>query len=72
VHTYEYKPVAKTLPEAKNLMPDVRYMTLRDALFALESRNIKVTVKGRGKVMAQDVLPGTPITKNTTVTILLN
>ena len=72
VHAYNYKPVAKTLPEVKNVMPDVRYMTLRDALYALENRNIKVVVQGKGRVVAQDVLPGTPIKKNTTVTILLN
>jgi cell division protein FtsI (penicillin-binding protein 3) len=72
VHSYNYKPVAKTVSEAKNLMPDVRFMTLRDALYILENRNIKVVVKGKGKVVAQDVIAGTPITKNTKVTILLN
>lgn len=72
VHEQNYRPVAKALPETKSTMPDVRYMTLRDALFALENRKVKVTVKGKGRVVAQDVLPGTPITKNTTVTILLN
>ena len=72
LHTYNYKPVAKGVTDAKNLMPDVRYMTLRDALYILENRSVKVQVKGKGKVVAQDVLPGTPITKNTTVTILLN
>ncbi|RYF85316.1 MAG: PASTA domain-containing protein [Chitinophagaceae bacterium] len=72
VHTYNYKPVAKGVGDAKNQMPDVRYMTLRDALYILENRNIKVLIKGKGKVIAQDILPGTPITKNTTVTILLN
>ncbi len=73
VYPVNYKPVAKpAYSGSKNIMPDVRYMTLRDALHELESRNIKVTVKGRGKVAAQDVLPGIPLTKNTTVTILLN
>jgi cell division protein FtsI (penicillin-binding protein 3) len=72
VHNYNYTPVAKTIPEAANLMPDVRYMTLRDALFALENRNIKVVVKGKGRVAGQDILPGTPIRKGTTVTILLH
>ncbi|MDQ3277517.1 MAG: penicillin-binding transpeptidase domain-containing protein, partial [Bacteroidota bacterium] len=72
VHTWNYKPVAKSFSEEKGIMPDVRYMTLKDALYLLEIRNVKVTVKGRGKVVAQDVLPGTPVTKNTTVTILLN
>ena len=72
VHDWNYQPVAKAVPEAKGLMPDVRYMTLRDALFALENKGVKVTVKGKGKVVAQDILPGTPLRKNTTVTILLN
>jgi cell division protein FtsI (penicillin-binding protein 3) len=72
LHTYNYKPVAKGVTDAKNLMPDVRYMTLRDALYILENRKVKVQVKGKGKVVAQDILPGLPITKNTTVTILLN
>jgi cell division protein FtsI (penicillin-binding protein 3) len=72
VHDYNYTPVAKTVFETKTLMPDVRHMTLRDALYILENRNVKVRVKGKGKVAAQDILPGAPITKNTTVTILLN
>jgi len=29
-------------------------------------------MKGRGKVVAQDVLPGTTVNKNQTVTLLLN
>ncbi|HUC81661.1 MAG TPA: penicillin-binding protein, partial [Flavisolibacter sp.] len=72
VHTSNYKPVAKGVVDSKNLMPDVRYMTLRDALYILENKNVKVQVKGKGKVIAQDVLPGTPINKKTTVTLLLN
>jgi cell division protein FtsI (penicillin-binding protein 3) len=47
-------------------------MTLKDALYILENKKIKVIVKGKGKVMVQDVLPGTAITKGTTVTILLH
>lgn len=72
VYAYNHKPVAKTVLETKTVMPDVRHMTLRDALYVLESRNIKVTVKGKGKVAAQDILPGTPLKKIPTVTILLN
>ena len=72
VHDWNYKPVAKAVADGKGLMPDVRYMTLRDALYLLENKGLKVTVKGRGKVVAQDILAGTPIRKNTTVTILLN
>jgi cell division protein FtsI (penicillin-binding protein 3) len=72
VYAYNYKPVAKTIVEVKNLMPDVKHMTLKDALYILESRKVKVMVKGKGRVVAQDIVPGTPITKNSKVTILLN
>ena len=53
-------------------MPDLNRMTLKDALYELENRNIKVIVKGRGKVVAQDVAPGSIVKKNQTVTLLLN
>ena len=72
VHSYNYQPVAKTIADEKNLMPDVRYMTLKDALYILENRKIKVIAKGKGRVVAQDILPGTPLTKTTTITLLLN
>lgn len=72
VHSYNYKPVVKAVTDGKDIMPDVRYMTLKDALYILENKKIKVIVKGKGKVMVQDVLPGTAITKSTTVTILLH
>jgi cell division protein FtsI (penicillin-binding protein 3) len=47
-------------------------MTLKDALYLLENMNVKVVTKGRGKVVAQDILPGTTINKNQTITLLLN
>jgi cell division protein FtsI (penicillin-binding protein 3) len=72
IYNNNYRPVVKAEPIAENTMPDVRNMTLKDALYLLESRNIQVLVKGRGKVVAQDVLPGTAINKNQTVTLLLN
>ncbi|MGZ5286218.1 MAG: penicillin-binding protein [Flavisolibacter sp.] len=72
VYDANYKPVVKSAPVKNNLMPDVRTMTMKDALYLLESLDMKVIVRGRGKVVAQDVLPGAAIKKNTTVTILLN
>jgi cell division protein FtsI (penicillin-binding protein 3) len=72
VYANNYKPVVKQENFAKNTMPDVRSMTLKDALYLLENMDMKVLTKGRGKVVAQDVMPGTAISKNQTVTILLN
>lgn len=72
VHSSNYQPVVTAEPVAKNIMPDLKNMTLKDALFLMENRNVKVEVRGRGKVVAQDIAPGTAITKNQTITLLLN
>jgi cell division protein FtsI (penicillin-binding protein 3) len=68
-------PQERTIKPAisgKTVMPDVRSMTLRDALYLLEGKGLKVTAKGKGKVLMQDIAPGTSITKAQTVTLLLN
>ena len=66
------KPVVKSGIVVKKSIPDVRSMSLKDALYILENMNVKVITKGRGKVVAQDILPGTPVTKNQNITLLLN
>ena len=72
IYNNNYKPVMKAEIISKNTMPNVKSMTLKDALYLLENMDIKVLSKGRGKVIAQDILPGTIINKNQTVTLLLN
>jgi cell division protein FtsI (penicillin-binding protein 3) len=56
----------------EKFIPDLRHMNLRDALYVLENLGIKVQYKGRGKVLMQDLVPGTPVTKNQSITLLLN
>jgi cell division protein FtsI (penicillin-binding protein 3) len=72
IYNNNYRPVVKATPVSKNAMPDLKNMTLKDALYLLENMDLKVLTKGRGKVVAQDVLPGTVINKNQTITLLLN
>jgi cell division protein FtsI (penicillin-binding protein 3) len=72
MYNNNYRPVVKSEVVLKNKMPDVKGMTLKDALYLLENMNVKVFVKGKGRVVAQDVLPGTALNKNQTVTLLLN
>lgn len=43
-----------------NVVPDVRQMGLRDALYLLENRGLEVRIKGHGKVVRQSIAPGTP------------
>ena len=64
--------ILKSISVTENVMPSVINMTLKDALYVLESLDLKVEVQGRGKVVAQDVLAGSAINKNKTVTLLLN
>ena len=52
-------------------VPDVVGMGLRDALYLLENRRIRVTVNGIGKVKKQSVRPGTPVDKSPSVTLEL-
>lgn len=71
IYNNNYKPVVKAEIISKNAMPDIKNMTLKDALYLLENMDLKVLIKGRGKVIAQDILPGSIINKNETVTLLL-
>ncbi|MBC6490745.1 penicillin-binding protein [Flavihumibacter stibioxidans] len=67
----DYKAVLKEKPTGKQLMPDLSGMGLKDALFLLEDMNMKVMVKGKGKVKFQSVEPGKQIT-NRSIVIELN
>jgi cell division protein FtsI (penicillin-binding protein 3) len=55
----------------KGYMPDLRGYTLRDALFLLENRGIKVKVEGKGKVYYQSVRPNRGIGRGDKVTLKL-
>jgi cell division protein ftsI/penicillin-binding protein 2 len=52
-------------------MPDVRGMGLKDALFVLESRGLKVRFSGVGAVTQQSIPAGARITPGSTVGITL-
>ncbi len=65
------KSVLTTRTIQKNTMPNVKGMGLKDALYLLESINLKVVVSGKGKVVTQSLDPGTAITKGATVLIQL-
>ena len=46
-----------------NLIPNVKGMTYRDALYLLEKRGLKVKFSGYGRVVSQSIMPG-KISKN--------
>jgi cell division protein FtsI (penicillin-binding protein 3) len=53
-------------------VPNVKGMGLKDALYLLESENLRVAVRGNGKVRAQSLEPGSEYKKNETITIQLD
>lgn len=71
LYASNYQPVLHDQVIAKSNMPDVRGMGLKDALWLLENKQIKVTAKGKGKVKTQSVEPGTFIGKNQAITLEL-
>ncbi len=69
----EYKAVVKGLELKGNaVVPDLKGMGLRDALYLLEERKLKVQVKGKGKVVSQSIPPGTTVQPKQSITIELH
>lgn len=52
-------------------VPDVRGMTLRDAIYVLENLGLKVTTKGSGRVEDQSIIPGRHLSKGERITLTL-
>jgi cell division protein FtsI (penicillin-binding protein 3) len=46
-------------------------MSLRDALYLLENKGLKVNFNGKGKVISQSISPGTLLTPNATIDLVL-
>lgn len=62
----------KPVPLQKDSMPDLRGMGLKDALYLLEKLELKVNVRGRGRVIAQSLAPGTFFKEGQKIMIELN
>lgn len=66
------QPVLGKRIVSDNIMPDTRGMGLKDVLYLLEGRKMKVVFRGRGKVISQSIEPGTPVSNHQTVILELN
>jgi cell division protein FtsI (penicillin-binding protein 3) len=53
----------------KNLVPNVVGMGLKDALYLLEERALRVSVRGRGRVVSQSITPGSRISVNGSIVL---
>lgn len=72
VYAANYQPVLRNTTIKEQVMPNVRGMGLKDAIFLLENMGLKVAVRGRGKVAMQSVAPGTKLAKGITVILELS
>ena len=59
------------LSAEEGVMPSVRGMALKDALYLLESRGLRVHANGKGKVVSQSPRAGTAIREGDPVTVTL-
>jgi cell division protein FtsI (penicillin-binding protein 3) len=66
------QPVMKVNIVSQQVMPNVKGMGLKDALSLLENMGLKVTVKGKGKIVAQSVEPGVSLKKGIRVMLELS
>ncbi|MFI5156130.1 MAG: penicillin-binding protein [Chitinophagales bacterium] len=71
-YAVNHQPILNEKIIRKNMMPDMRGMGLRDALFLTESMHLKISAKGIGKVKSQSIEPGTAFNKNETLFLELN
>lgn len=55
----------------QNLVPNVAGMTLKDALYLLENKGLRVNYSGNGRVKSQSIGPGNRITKGSTIYLRL-
>ncbi|MFC4263426.1 penicillin-binding protein [Ferruginibacter yonginensis] len=55
-----------------NIMPSVVGMGLKDAVYVLENKGLKIAFQGKGKVISQDVLAGSNFIKGQKITLFLN
>lgn len=56
----------------ENLVPNVKEMGVKDAVYLLENAGLKVIIHGRGKVMEQSMPPGSRIVKGEKIVLTMS
>jgi cell division protein FtsI (penicillin-binding protein 3) len=72
VYRNEQNPHPEKVAFSKNTVPDVRNMSLNDAMYILEKAGLKTEVKGYGRVKKQTPEADTPVKKNEKVILELS
>lgn len=61
----------KTTPTDSPTVPDVSGLPLRDALYVLENKGLRVVYQGKGRVKNQSISPGSPVQQNNVINLIL-
>lgn len=56
----------------QGIVPDVKGMTFRDAIYLLEQSGLQVSFEGKGRVAEQSITPGSRVSKGSRIYIRLN
>jgi len=67
----EINDTKKVSVERKNIMPNVKGIPAKDALYLLENMGLKVSMSGTGMVRRQSIPPGRRVKKNNRVNLVL-
>ena len=71
VNTTNYADLKQQTNYKQQLVPDVKGMGAKDAVYLLESQGLRVRLTGMGKVTAQSITPGSYLHKGQTITLTL-
>lgn len=73
VDTSTRKLLLRDLKFNPDVMPDVRGMTIEDAVFLLENIGVRIKISGKryGKVVKQSIKPGESVKENDTVNLIM-
>ena len=61
----------KNITTGKQVMPYIKGMTLKDALHLCETSGLQASIRGKGRVARQSIVPGAPFYKGQKIIIEL-
>ncbi len=72
LNIYNDNTIIRSTSSSKNNIPDVTGMGLKDAVYILENKGLKVSASGKGKVIFQSLAANTIINKGQVIALQLN
>ena len=72
VYAKQGQPVVAGQTLVKKLLPEMKGMGMKDAVFLLEKMGLEVTVRGRGRLVYQSLPPGSAVRKKEKIQLEFN